>query len=385
MPGPDDRRVRVRRGGFTSRAEAERACWEFREMPGNQAAGMWTVRRWLEFWLSAQIDRVRPSTMSMYGDAVRDHLIPALGHHRMRSLRPRDAQRAMDKISRSFVRGGRLISSGSLNGIRAVLRTALAEARRQGVIHSNPARSLRLPPGAQPRAVVWDEEREKAWQNTGVRPRVAVWDLHHVGRFLTSVQNDAFFALWWLVALRGPRRGEIAGLRWEDVDLASGEITIREQVVLVRGVEIVGPPKSAGGVRTLMLDRFSMELFSALWREQERRFGWVDPKGRVFVHADGRSLRPDWVTRRFTKLVKDSGLPPVRFHDLRHGAAGVGSAAGMDLKQLQEDLGHSNPWTTIRTYACVFKQVATAAVQKAADLLLSHVNLKVTLAGAYQA
>ncbi|NMO54529.1 site-specific integrase [Actinoplanes sp. TBRC 11911] len=385
MPGPDERRVRVRRGGFSSRADAERACWEFRETPGNEAAGMWTVRRWLEFWLSVQKDRVRPSTMVMYGDAVRLYLIPALGHHKMRSLRPRDAQRAMDKISRSFIRGGRLISPGSLNGIRAVLRTALAEARRQGVIHANPARGLRLPSGAQPLAVVWDDEREKGWKNTGARPRVAVWDLHHVGGFLSSVQTDPLFALWWLVALRGPRRGEVVGLRWEDVDLAAGEITIREQVVLVRGVEIVGPPKSAGGVRVLTLDRFSVALLSALWREQKRRFGWVSPKDRVFVHADGRRLRPDWVTRRFTKLVDELGLPPVRFHDLRHGAAGIGSAAGMDLKQIQQDLGHSNPWTTVKTYATVFKQIATAAVQKSADLLLSHVNLRADLASAYQA
>jgi integrase len=174
-------------------------------------------------------------------------------------------------------------------------------------------------------------------------------------------------------------------LRWEDVDLAAGEITIREQVVLVRGVEIVGPPKSVGGVRVLTLDRFSVALLSALWREQKRRFGWVDPKDRVFVHADGRRLRPDWVTRRFTKLVDDFGLPPVRFHDLRHGAAGIGSAAGMDLKQIQQDLGHSNPWTTVKTYATVFKQIATVAVQKTADLLLSHVNLRADLASAYQA
>ncbi|MFG1606028.1 tyrosine recombinase XerC [Actinoplanes sp. NPDC049265] len=346
---------------------------------------MWTLRRWLEFWLSTQENRLRPSTMVGYRSVVYDHLIPTLGHHTMRKLRAKDAQRAMDRISRGHVRGGRLISPSSLNGIRAVLRTALSEARRQGVIDLNPARGLKLPSGAKPRAVVWDDSYVKAWQNTGVRPRVAVWDLHHVGQFLSSVQNDRFFSLWWLVALRGLRRGEIAGLRWEDIDLAGGELTVREQIVVVRGADWVGPPKSAAGVRTMSLDRFSVELLSALWRDQRRRLGWVDPNERVFVHADGKPVRPDWLTRRFRKLADSEGLPPVRLHDLRHGAAGVEAAAGMDLKQIQEDMGHSTAWTTIDTYSCIFKSMAAVAVQKSADLLMSHVKLRWALSGAYQA
>lgn len=222
LTGVDDRRVRVRRGGFTSRAEAERACWSLRQVPGHEAAGMWTLQRWLEFWLSENEGRLRPSTMVTYRGLVNDYLIPQLGHVRMRKLRTRDAQRAMDRISHRHVRGGRLISPGTLNGIRAVLRSALSAARRHGVIDRNPGRGLRLPNGARPRAVVWDAEREKAWNNTGARPRVAVWGLHQVGRFLESVQADPLFALWWLVALRGPRRGEVAGLRWEDINLIDG-------------------------------------------------------------------------------------------------------------------------------------------------------------------
>lgn len=385
LTGVDERRVRVRRGGFASRAEAERACWALRQVPGHEAAGMWTLKRWLEFWLSENEGRLRPSTMVIYRSLVNDYLIPQLGHVRMRKLRTRDAQRAMDRISHRHVRGGRLISPGTLNGIRAVLRNALSAARRQGVIDRNPGRGLRLPNGARPRAVVWDAEREKAWNNTGVRPRVAVWGLHQVGRFLESVQADPLFALWWLVALRGPRRGEIAGLRWENINLVDGELTIREQVVMVRGVEQLGPPKSAAGVRTLALDEFSVRLLTDLWHRQRRRFGRVDAKQRVFLREDGRPVRPDWLTRRFAKLVKNLDLPPVRLHDLRHGAAGIASAAGVDLKQIQQDMGHHTPLTTIETYICVFQQMAKKAVRASAELLLQHVRVRASLAGAYQA
>jgi integrase len=94
------------------------------------------------------------------------------------------------------------------------------------------------------------------------------------------VQHDWLFPLWWLVALRGPRRGEIAGLRWEDVDLPRRELRIREQVCVVDGVERVGPTKSPAGYRTLALDEVSVAILSAWWRTQRRRFGDVGPHAR---------------------------------------------------------------------------------------------------------
>lgn len=386
IPGADGRRRRVRRGGFATQAAAERACWELCQLPGPRAvARMWTVRRWLEFWLSDVEGRLRPTTVVNYRSIVHRYLVPCLGAHQLSKLRTRDAQRAMDAISRQYVRGGRLISPGTVNRIRAVLRSALSEARRQGFVGHNAAWRLRLPNGTRPHPVVWDEQREKAWRNTGVRPRVAVWDLRHLARFLEAVQDDRLLALWWLVALRGPRRGEVAGLRWEDIDLAGGELRIREQVIVIGGVEHLGPPKSPAGVRTLALDEFTVRLLWELWHEQRRRLGSVDPKGRVFRHADGRPVTPDWLTRRFAQLVDELDLPPVRLHDLRHGAACIAGAVGTDLKVIQHDMGHSSPVTTAQTYVSVFQQVAKAAVRASAELLLSHTRIRMSLDGASEA
>ncbi|PSK66830.1 Tyrosine recombinase XerC [Micromonospora sp. MH33] len=96
-------------------------------------------------------------------------------------------------------------------------------------------------------------------------------------------------------------------------------------------------------------------------------------------------MRPDWLTRRFAKLVKQLGLPPVRLHDLRHAAAGLASAAGVDLKMIQHDMGHASPVTTAETYIYVFKKMAKAAVRASAELLLSHVKIRMSLEGASQA
>ena len=367
VAGVDGRRVRVRRGGFATRADAERAGWDLLQLPGAQAvARTWTLRRWLEFWLSEIDGQLRPTTVANYRWIAHRYLILLLGGQRLGKLRTKQVQRAMDVICRQRVRTGRLISPGSVHRIRAVLRSALSEARRQGMIGHNPAWRLRLPSGARPHAVVWDEEREKAWRNTGIRPRVAVWDVPHVARFLEAVQDDPLFALWWLVALRGPRRGEIAGVRWEDIDLFAGELTIREQVIVIDGVEYLGPPKSAAGVRVLALDGVSVRILWALWREQRRRYGTVDPKARVFVHRNGRAVRPDWLTRRFATLVTELGLPPVRLHDLRHAAASA-AAAGVDLKVIQHDMGHSSAVTTADTCVTVFRQTGHAAVRATAE------------------
>ena len=162
VTGVDGRRKRARQGGFASRAAAERAAWELLDLPGPAAVGrMWTVGRWLEFWLSEQEIRLRPNALINYRSIVQKHLIPALGGHRLNKLSTRDLQRAIDLIGRKQVRGDRLISASSVHRVRATLSSALSEARRQGLVGYNAARGIRMPIGARPHAVVWTEERVK--------------------------------------------------------------------------------------------------------------------------------------------------------------------------------------------------------------------------------
>jgi integrase len=104
----------------------------------------------------------------------------------------------------------------------------------------------------------------------------------------------------------------------------------------------------------------------------------------VFRHADGRPVRADWLTRWFRRRVDELGLPPVRLHDLRHGAAGLAGAAGVDLKVIQHDLGHSSAVITAE-YEVVFRERAQAAVHATAALLLSHARVRISLDGASQA
>jgi integrase-like protein len=210
VTGLDGRRTRVRKGGFVSRAAAERAGWELLRVPGPRAvARMWTVRRWLQFWLSEVDGRLRPTTVVNYRSIVDGYLIEHLGGYRLSKLRTVDVQRAFDRMSRHQVRGGRLVSPASLHRIRAVLRSALSEAQRQGMIGYNPAWRIRLPTGARALPVVWTGERVRAWEESGIRPRVAVWDLPHLARFLEAVRSDALFPLLWLARCVGCVAGNL--------------------------------------------------------------------------------------------------------------------------------------------------------------------------------
>jgi integrase len=131
----------------------------------------------------------------------------------------------------------------TLAHIRTTLRAALNSAIRAGLIQDNPARQVELPSRRRAHALVWTPGRVADWHATGIRPTIAGWTAAQLAAFLDSVRHDRLYALWWLAALRGLRRGEVAGLRWADLD--------HRQLVIVRarttaGYQVFeGPPKSA--------------------------------------------------------------------------------------------------------------------------------------------
>jgi integrase len=121
------------------------------------------------------------------------------------------------------------------------------------------------------------------------------------------------------------RRGEAAGLRWVDVDLDERVVLISQQRITFGHPTTVGPPKTMAGRRTIALDTTTVRLLRAHRRRQDQERleagdRWVE-SGYVFTNPVGEPLNPDYLTRRFAHLVRTSGLPPVRLHDLRHGAA----------------------------------------------------------------
>jgi integrase len=179
--------------------------------------------------------------------------------------------------------------------------------------------------------------------------------------FLDLVMTDRLGPPFELLASTGMRRGEGLGLRWEDVDLERGRVSVWQQVTavdaagrrpcpvcsVVHAELAFGPPKtSSGEARRVDLDQHTIGALIAHRLQQDaERTTWgpayVD-HGLVFAREDGNPIPPGRVTKRFRELVAPAGLRRVRLHDLRHGAASLRLAAGVDIAVVSKTLGHSS-------------------------------------------
>ncbi|MFB9895356.1 site-specific integrase [Planobispora takensis] len=298
-----------------------------------------------------------------------------MGRIPLAELSVRDVRRLSMRLAERRNRYGQPLVASTLERIRATLRAALNEAVREGLIPGNPARGLRLPAVRRPYARVWTARRVAAWRATGERPTVAVWTPRQLAAFLDFVREDRLLALWWLAALRGLRRGELAGLRWTDLSLETAELTVTRQLVHADGRLLACPPKSAASQRTIALDPHTVHLLrrhECAQRAEYARAGrcW-DETGYVFTRCDGAPVAPDYLTVRFRRLVDASGLPPVRLHDLRHGAASLALAAHVDLPVVQGQFGHASIVLTADTYTSVLPQTHHQAAAATARLVLA--------------
>ena len=274
----------------------------------------------------------------------------------------------MDLFARQRTTSGTLIAASTVDRVRATLRAALNAAVREGLITVSPLAHVRLGRPVRPHPVIWTDERVEAWRRDGIRPPVAVWTLRQLATFLAGVENDRLAALWWLIALRGLHRGEAAALDRDDLDAGARELTVSRQLIALPGELYCGPPKSRASIRTIALDEASSRLLAGqaarqaaeLLRHQftgQRRSdarartgpGWRNGRP-MFTYADGRPIRPEYLTHRFRTLVRELDLPPIRLYDLRHGAATLALASHTDLKVIQQMLGHSSIVTTADTY-----------------------------------
>ena len=182
-------------------------------------------------------------------------------------------------------------------------------------------------------------EKQETWASPDLRPSpVMVWLPSHTGRFLDFIEDERLYALFCLTAYCGLRRDEVVGLPWAETDLDQGAAHVLE-------TGGGSGPKSEAGFRTVPMQAVVVQALKA-WRAQQAAdrlaWGrdWAD-NGLVFTREDGTAVPGQWVSVRFEILAYRAGLPPVRFHDLRHGAASLAKASGADSKYIAALLGHS--------------------------------------------
>lgn len=399
VEGEGGKRQQVVRGGFDSSTSAQAAL---DDVKAKAAKGIvindrLTVGEYLREWIDSKTD-IKSKTILSYTGHINRFWEPQIGHRRLSDLRVAHVAAVFDAINErneevrcGRLKGVRIVQAASMQRVRATLRSALTDAVREGLVSVNVAGLVKLPSGKRPKALVWTVEREERWRErvaalvdagkTYERARdlvespspVMVWRPDQLGTFLDHVQDHRLYALWHLLSHRGPRRGEACGLEWHDFDANAGTVTIERQRISVDGQVIEDTPKSDAGGRVIALDAGTTDVFKAhrLAQKKERLAcgsSWVN-SGKVFTQDNGEALNPDWVSDEFARLIEECDLPPIRLHDLRHGAASLMLAAKVDLKVVQETLGHANLATTANTYTSVYPDVAAAAAEAAASLV----------------
>ena len=400
-PGGEGARRQPRLGPFATEREAKAALVD---VLGDMRSGthsddrQTTLAEYLARWLDKQRLARKARTFESYADACRLYWTPALGHVRLAQLREQhilDAHKAMRKLNTPAEQDDRSemlrrlaavratvphlpdkrvrtapLSETTIQRVTSVLRAALNDCKALKV---NPAAGIELRvPKRKP--IVWTPQRVPRWRDSGGTWRpgpVMVWTPQQTGEFLDAIEDDRLFTLYCLTAYCGLRRAEIAGLPWSEVDLNAGLITVRE----TRPDDDADSddPKSEAGERTIALSAMLVTLLRA-WRKRQlkERMAWGEAwqdSGLVFTREDGTPLRPGGISEHFGILVRRAGLPPVRFHDLRHGAATLSLAAGVDIKIVQEMLGHSTSAFTRDVYTSVVPEIASAAAEAVAAIV----------------
>ncbi|NEK87813.1 site-specific integrase [Blastococcus saxobsidens] len=310
-----------------------------------------TVADWLEHWLTTIAPRrVRQRTLESYESAVRKHLIPGLGRHRLDRLRPEH----LDQLYTALLDAG--YSPATVLRHHRILSRALTVAMQRGHVARNVA-GLVDPP---------------AQKQSDIATALDLGEARAVLGAAADVRNSAR----WTVALAlGLRQSEALALQWQDVDLLNNTLTVRRSIHRVRGGGLIyEEPKTRRSQRTLALP---MPLVAELHRHKVAQLGermlagseWHD-EDLIFAQANGRPIDKKTDYDDWTRLLQEAGVRHVRLHDGRHTAATLLLSENVHPRVVMELLGHSQMRTTMDIYSHVMPALAREAADRMSALLL---------------
>ena len=311
----------------------------------------------MDQWLPAIESTVRRSTFVRYRNGIRLHVIPYLGNVPLQEITPSMLNGLYSKLLVSGrADGGGGLAPNTVRNAHVVLHKALNDAVRWGLLSKNPSEFADPP---------------RVPMSTTMR----IWNADEVRAFLDSTETDRLQAAWVLAATTGMRRGEILGLRWDDIDLEARRLAVRRALVTSDYELSFSPPKTARGRRVVALDPETVRVMRKHRVSQaEERLAMGDAyrdQDLVFCQEDGSPVHPDRFTKIFKNLVSATGLPSIRLHDVRHSYATLALEAGVHPKVVSERLGHASIGITLDTYSHVLPSLQEEAAETVAAVIFN--------------
>ena len=315
-------------------AKLHRNIEEYRDVDLREESKM-PLGEWLDRWLEEYAaPSVRPSTLEGYRGYVERNIKPRLGNKPVGKITVEDIRQLYRELQEhgrqeEHPQYGYKLAGSTIRRIHGVLHEALDAAAQENRIARNPTDGIILPrKKAAPKQVLNNAQLE---------------------RFMTAIQEDKVWHDFFYTELTtGLRRGELCGLTWDDFDSEAGTLKVRRTIHARKGGGLeAGETKTYAGQRTILLPHSTAQLLRE--RKQSALTQWIFPDPL----RPERPVNPSSAYRRLKELLKQAGLPSLRFHDLRHTFATHALASGVDAKTLSGILGHTNASFTLDTYTHV--------------------------------
>ncbi len=261
----------------------------------------YTIGQWMDVWFEnyAKI-KVRPSSHQTYRGYIDNHIKPNIGKIQLNNLTTLELQKLYKKllskgrVDRVEAKGQpKGLSPKTVRNIHQIISSAMDFARRQKLIAVNPTDGCALPKL---------EHRE-----------MKTLPVEQLSSFLQETKESGMFEMYYIELATGLRRGELLGLKWEDLDLEQCTLRVQRQVSRINGEVVEAPLKTKNSYRTIFLGGDAVGIL----KEQRKKCGGSE---YVFPSLTGGPISPDSVLQMLHRVLKRAGLPKVRFHDLRHNS-----------------------------------------------------------------
>lgn len=350
----DGTRIQKWKGGYKTKKEAEADLKIYQAKAAlNQTipTAALSLKDYLKQWFEMHKKMLAPNTINGYAVNINNHIVPAIGNLRLKDVKPSTLESFYTNLMQE-----KQLSAKTVKYIHNVLKVAFKSAVDDKIIEDNPCLKAKTPKVPKFKS--------------------KLLSLQQLQTLLSAIDGDKFEVEIKLAAMLGLRKGEVLGIKIDDLDTSKHSLHIQRQVSIVRDNTVdtksqyygIKPLKSESSDRVLFIsqDIEALILRKDIYNKSQKKLlgTQYQDNGLICCNDDGTVMSPQTLYHAFKRILKQCGLPDIRFHDLRHSYATLCIDLNIPLKVISQNLGHSSTAVTDAVYADSIK-----AKQSVSDII----------------